>query len=648
MSDPKDTGEKKIDLGKIKDAELIRTRQFGSFGTWMIYCIGAVCSIFHLIVLLVWPIDPWYFRGLHIVFLGTLCFLLYPGWEGAKKKVHPVDYLLILMIIVPFLYMVIDFDDWIFRVGVMPTTWDTVISLIFIIAILEMTRRTTGLALSIIAALFILYGYFGRFLPGLFYHKGYSWPRILTYLFSLDGILGLPIFVSAAYVYIFVIFGAFLKTSGVGNYFIDFANAIVGWARGGPAKVAIISSSLFGTVSGSSAANVVGTGSFTIPMMKKMGYKPHFAGAVEAVASTGGQIMPPVMGAGAFLMAEILGMPYVKVLVAAILPAAMYYLAVYLMVDFEAAKTGLVGLPKNQLPPLKATLKRIYMFIPLAILVYYIAIAMASIIKAGTMAVAGCVVVSWTGKDTRMGLKKIIDSLAGGARGAIEMAGTCAAAGIVIGVISQTGIGLKFATILLEYSGGILALALFLSMVVAIVLGMGMPTTAAYAICAAVITTGLTNLGAIPIAAHLFVFYFACISAITPPVALAAYAGAAIAGAHPNKVGFTAMKLGVAAFIAPYMFIFSPAMLLIGNLFDVISVMVTALIGTFALACGMQGWLLGKPIPFLLRIPLFVSAILLIKPGTITDLIGIAILVATYLLQRFLAKKTAASGAVTP
>ncbi len=626
--------EKAVDLGKIKDAELIRTREFGKFGSWVIYIIGAVCSLFHLYCLLVNPIDPWYFRGMHLVFLSFLCFLLYPGWKGASKKVHLIDYCLILMVIIPFVYMVINFDEWIYRVGVTPTTWDTIISLMLIIAVLEMTRRTTGTALMIIAILFILYGYFGRYLPGLLYHKGYSLPRIFTYLFSLDGILGLPIFVSAAYVYIFVIFGAFLRGSGVGAYFIQFANSIVGWARGGPAKVAIISSSLFGTVSGSSAANVVGTGSFTIPMMKGMGYKPHFAGAVEAVASTGGQIMPPVMGAGAFLMAEILGVPYVKVLVAAILPAAMYYLAVYFMVDFEAAKTGLVGLPKEQLPSKKETLKRIYMFAPLGVLVYYIAIAMASIIKAGTLAVAACVIVSWTGKETRMGPKKIIDALANGAKGAIEMAGTCAAAGIVIGIISQTGIGLKFATILLDFSKGILPLALVLSMVVAIVLGMGMPTTAAYAICAAVITTGLTKLGAIPIAAHLFVFYFACISAITPPVALAAYAGAAIAKAHPNKVGFTAMKLGIAAFIAPYMFIFNPAMLFIGSLLDIILVTVTSLIGTFALACGMQGWLLGRAIPFPLRIPLLAGAILLIKPGIYTDLIGIALLVLTYFISR--------------
>jgi TRAP transporter 4TM/12TM fusion protein len=510
-----------------------------------------------------------------------------------------------------------------------------------------MTRRTTGLALSIIASLFILYGYFGNYLPGLLYHKGYSWPRILTYLYSLDGILGLPIFVSAAYVYIFVIFGAFLRGSGVGAYFIEFANAVIGWARGGPAKVAIISSSLFGTVSGSSAANVVGTGSFTIPMMKKMGYKPHFAAAVEAVASTGGQIMPPVMGAGAFLMAEILGVPYVKVLLAALLPACMYYIAVYFMVDFEAAKTGLVGLPRSELPDKRKTLKKLYMFFPLFTLVYYIVFELASIIKAGTMAIAACVIVSWTDKEFRMGGRKIVEALAGGARGAIEMAGTCAAAGIVIGVISQTGVGLKFATILLEYSRGILPLALMLSMVVAIILGMGMPTTAAYAICAAVITTGLTNLGAIPIAAHLFVFYFACISAITPPVALAAYAGAAIAKAHPNRVGFTAMKLGVAAFIAPYMFIFNPAMLLIGNPVDVVLVIATSLFGTFALACGMQGWLLGKPVSFLYRVPLIGGALLMIKPGVVTDLVGLALLAGTYIVHRAFLKRAAAVSSIS-
>ncbi|MDI6756087.1 MAG: TRAP transporter fused permease subunit [Thermodesulfobacteriota bacterium] len=531
-------GEKVADLSKIKDSEIMRMREFGKLGTGIVFTIGIVCSIFHLFVLLIRPIDPWYFRCIHILFTGVLCFLLLPGWRGAKMdRVHPIDYLFICMIIVPVAYVFIEFDTWIYRVGVTPTTLDAVISLIFIIAILEMTRRTTGIALTIIATCFILYGYFGKYMPGLLYHKGYSWARIFTYLFSLDGILGLPIMVSAAYVYIFVLFGAFLRGSGVGNYFIEFSNAVIGWARGGPAKVAIISSSLFGTVSGSSAANVVGTGSFTIPMMKRTGYKPHFAGAVEAVASTGGQIMPPVMGAGAFLMAEILGIPYVKVLTAAILPAVIYYVAVYFMVDFEAAKTGLVGLRKDQLPNLKQTLKRIYMFSPLAVLIYYIAIALSSIIKAGTMAIAACIVISAIHAENRMGPKKIIKALAEGAKGAVEIAGTCAAAGIVIGVIAQTGVGLKFATILLTYAKDMLPLALFLSMVVAIILGMGMPTTAAYAICAAVITIGLQDLGALPLAAHLFVFYFACISAITPPVALAAYAAAAIANAPPQQSG---------------------------------------------------------------------------------------------------------------
>lgn len=616
-------GKGEASLSKVKDAELVKTRELGKFGKSVVFVVGASCTLFHLYCLLINPIDPWYFRGMHLVFLSFLCFLLYPGWEGARKKVHILDYIFMSMIIVPFLYMVINFDEWIYRVGVRPTKWDTIISLMFVIGVLEMTRRTTGLALTIIAGLFILYGYFGKYLPGLLYHKGYSWPRILTYLFSLDGILGLPIFVSATYVYIFVVFGSFLRSSGVGDYFIKFANALVGWARGGPAKVAIVSSSLFGTVSGSSAANVVGTGSFTIPMMKSMGYKPHFAAAVEAVASTGGQIMPPVMGAGAFLMAEILGIPYVKVLVAAILPAVLYYIAVYFMVDFEAAKTGLVGLPKEKLPDRRETFKEIYMFLPLAVLVYFIAIKMVSIVRAGTMALATCILVSWMKKERRMGFKQIINSLSSGALGAIEMAGTCAAAGIVIGIISQTGVGLKFASILLSLSEKSLALALFLSMVVAIILGMGMPTTAAYAICAAVITTGLVKLGAIPLAAHLFVFYFACISAITPPVALAAYAGAAIAKANPNQVGFTAMKLGAAAFIVPYMFVFEPSLLLMGKPQDVILVGISALIGTFSLACSMQGYLFGSNLPMYFRIPLFVSAVLLIKPGLYSDLIGL-------------------------
>lgn len=628
-------GSKVADLSKIKDAEIIRTKELGRIGNSIVYAIGILCSLFHLVVLLIRPIDPWYFRSAHLFFMGVLCFLTLPGWKNApRNRVHPIDCIFLVLLIVPVVYLWVEFDEWIFRVGVTPTTLDAIISLMFILSVLEMTRRTTGLVLMIIASCFILYGHFGNYMPGPLYHKGYSWPRLLTYLFSLDGILGLPIFVSAAYVYIFVLFGSFLRGSGVGNYFIEFSNAIIGWARGGPAKVAIISSSLFGTVSGSSAANVVGTGSFTIPMMKKTGYKPHFAGAVEAVASTGGQIMPPVMGAGAFLMAEILGIPYVKVLTAAILPALLYYVAVFFMVDFEAAKTGLKGLTRDQLPDLRKTIKQIYMFFPLATLIYYIAIALSSIIKAGTMAILACILISWVRKETRMGLKEVANALAGAAKGAMEIAGTCAAAGIVIGVISQTGVGLKFATILLSYSKGFLPLALFLSMIVAIILGMGMPTTAAYAICAAVITTGLQNLGAAPLPAHLFVFYFACISAITPPVALAAYAGAAIAGAHPNAVGFTAMKLGVAAFIAPYMFIFNPALLLMGSPLGVVQAIVTSLLGTFALACGMQGWLLGRPASLPSRIPLIAAAITLIDPNWVTDLIGIGLFGLTVLVHR--------------
>ena len=352
--------------------------------------------------------------------------------------------------------------------------------------------------------------------------------------------------------------------------------------------------------------------------------------------------MPPVMGAGAFLMAEILGIPYLKVLAAAAIPALLYYVAVYLMVDFEAAKTGLVGLRRDQLPDLRTTLKKIYMFFPLATLVYYIAVALSSIIKAGTMALVACIAISWVQreKENRMGPRRIIEALAGGAKGAMEIAGTCAAAGIVIGVIAQTGLGLKFATILLSYSYGVLPLALVLSMVVALILGMGMPTTAAYAICAAVITSGLQNLGAIPLAAHLFAFYFACMSAITPPVALAAYAGAAIAGARPNQVGFTAMKLGIAAFIVPFVFVFSPALLLIGSIPQVVQAVITALLGTYALACGVQGWLFGRPASLVYRIFLTGAAVTLIDPNLFTDLVGMAVFAATVAVHRTMTNRT--------
>jgi TRAP transporter 4TM/12TM fusion protein len=634
---PQDTAPPVLDTKQIEErmaqAELSSFRTLRGPTGAIVTAIAVFMGVFHFYVLGYKPIDPWFLRGGHLLLGAILTFALYPATaRSARDRITLVDYVFMLMTIVPFAYLVVNFRTIIYRVGVTPTRTDFVMALIAIIAVLEMARRTTGMALPVIAVLFILYSKFGRLLPGMLYHRGYSWERIFTYLYSLDGVFSTPIFVSATYVVLFILFGAFLQTSGAGRFFIDLAFALAGRARGGPAKVAVMASALFGTISGSSAGNVVTTGSFTIPLMKRTGYDPRFAGAVEAVASTGGQIMPPIMGAGAFIMAEILGVPYLTICLAAAIPAILYFAAVYFMVDLEALKTGLRGLPRSELPELRHVLRDSYLFLPVVVLIYMLVVARVSIIRAGLFGIVCCFVVSQFKAETRMGWKKVVEAMVSGARGLLNIIGTCAAAGIIIGVVSQTGLGMKFAAILLTYARGILPLALALSMVVAIILGMGMPTTAAYAIAAAVIAPALTRtpLSLLPIQAHMFVFYFACISAITPPVALASYAGAAIAKARPTEVGSRAFKLGIAAFIVPYMFIYGKALLFIGSLPHILMSVATGLIGIYALAAAMEGWFAG-PVGLLPRVVLFAAALTLIRPGSTTDVVGVALMVLVYL-----------------
>jgi TRAP transporter 4TM/12TM fusion protein len=578
-----------------------------------------------------------------VLFGALLTFALYPaGEQSPKDRITPVDYLFMLMAAVPFVYLVVNFREIIHRVGVIPTRADFIMALLAIIAILEMARRTSGTGLVTVAVVFLLYARFGFLLPGLFYHRGYSWPRVFTFAYSLDGVFSVPIFVSVTYVALFILFGSFLQASGGGRFFVELAFALTGRARGGPAKVAILASALFGTISGSSAGNVVATGSFTIPMMKRVGYDPRFAGAVEAVASTGGQIMPPIMGAGAFLMAEILGVPYVAVTVAALIPALLYFLSVYFMVDLEAAKIGLKGLTRSELPELRRVLKDAYLLLPVAVLIYALVFARVSIIRAGLLGIASCVAVSLINPKNRMGPAKILGALVSGAHAALNIIGTCAAAGIIVGVVSQTGLGIRLAAILLNYAQGILLLALILSTIIIKILGLGMPTTAAYAIAAAVIAPALIQppFSLLPIQAHMFVFYFACVSAITPPVALAAYAGAAIAKAPPVEVGWIAVKLAIAGLIVPFAFAYGPALLMVGDAGKIALSLVTALIGTYALAAAAQGWFGGK-LAWPARALLFTASLLMIVPGLTTDLMGMGLMAAVALRHQRLARRWA-------
>jgi TRAP transporter 4TM/12TM fusion protein len=622
------TGGVERKLEELRDIEVATGRELEGALGWLFGAVAVAMSLFHIYVLIFRAIDPWYFRSLHVVFAGVLVFAWFPGWRRAPRRaIHWADGLLMAAIIAPVAYLVVEFDTWIYRVGVTPNAWDVFFSLLFVLAVVEMTRRAAGWPLTILAVLFIIYGHLGPYMPGLFHHRGYSWPRLITYLFSLEGILSTPVSASATYVFLFVLFGAFVERTGTGKFFVDFALSLAGRYRGGPAKVSIVSSALFGTASGSSVANVVVDGVFNIPLMKANGFKKHIAGAIEAMNSTGGQIMPPVMGAGAFLMAEILGVSYGKVAVAAIIPALLYYTAAYWMIDLEAARSGIRGLPREAVPRMARLLRTHgYLLLPLAVLFYFLMWENLSPFRSAMYAILTAVAVSWFRADTWLGFRGSVASLADGGKRSIEIASTCAAAGIIVGVLSLTGLGVKFAFVIITYSGGSLLLALIFSMLVALVLGMGMPTTAAYAIAASVLAPALSQLGIPPLAAHLFIFYFACISALTPPVALASYAAAAIAEAPMWSVGLHSVRLSIAGYIIPYMFVYGPALILQGSWLEIIWAATTAVVGTLALAAAVQGWGVVRA-GWIQRGLLFVAALSLIKPGVYTDLLGFALLV---------------------
>ena len=499
--------------------------------------------------------------------------------------------------------------------------------------ILELTRRVAGLALVIITGVFLVYTFTAHLLPGILaVQNAYSWQRFFGHVYSDAGILGPTTAVSSTYIILFIIFAAFLQASKVGDYFVNFAFAAAGRARGGPAKVSIFASGLMGMINGTSAGNVVATGSLTIPLMKKVGYHKKTAGAVEAAASTGGQIMPPIMGAGAFIMAEITGIPYQEIAIAAIIPAVLYFASVYFMVDFEAAKLGMRGMREDELPKFNKMVRQIYLFIPIIILIYALFLGY-SVIRAGTLATVAAAVVSWL-TPNRMGLRAILKAFELAGIMSIQIIAVCACAGIIVGVISLTGVGARFSSVLLDLAAASQLLALFFAMCIAILLGMGMPTTAAYAVAASVVAPGLVQLGIPQLTAHFFVFYFAVLSAITPPVALASYAAAGISGANPMETSVASFKIGIAAFIVPFMFFYNGALLMDGAWFDIARAGITAIVGVFLLSSGVQGWFVGNRSAWFVRALLVVSALFLIAGGLITDLIGVGIAVATFFIQR--------------
>jgi TRAP transporter 4TM/12TM fusion protein len=602
----------------------------------LIGCIGVGISLFHLYTGAMGTLEAYSQRFVHLLTLMTLAFLIYPtskNWSAAKNNLVGIPLAALCAVIEVYLFLNhqrIVGREWYY--GPM-TIWDFVYGILLMLLLLEAARRVVGLALPIIAIFFSIYALFGSYFPYPFTIRAPSFRVFLDHMFlTPQAIFGIPTGVSATFVYLFILLGTFLEQTKGGQFIIDFSMALVGRATGGPAKVAVVASSLFGTISGHSVANVYGTGTFTIPLMKKMGYKPEFAGAVEAAASTGGQIMPPVMGAAAFIMAEILGISYLSICVAAIFPALLYYVAVFSSTHIEALKQNLRGLRADEVPPFWTTLKGgFHYFIPIIVLIGVLMMQYTPF-RAAFISIIVLLVVAQLRKVSRLNMKGLYEAMLGAAKNGCVIAVSCACAGIVVGVLDVTGLGIRFVTIVTELSGGIYPLALILVMISCLVLGMGVPTAPAYIIAAMIAAPTLVHFGANPIAAHMFVFYSALLSAITPPVALAAYAGAAIAGANVMKTGWNACKLGFITFIVPYIFVYNTAILGMGSIPFVVWSFITAVLGTVAVAMGLEGYLLTYIAKW--RRPFYlIAGILCLIPETITDTIGLLLVSFLILLH---------------
>lgn len=610
------------------------TMEYTGFMAKIVAAIAIAFSIFQLYTAIFGVLDAQLQRGVHLGFGLALVFLLYPTCKSwSRHKLHPFDLLLAVLGAVAPAYIIYEYQNLVLRAGTV-SDMDLAVGIIGIILVIEAARRVVGIPMVCVVLVFIAYAFAGPYMPGVLAHRGLTPAQLVSHLyFTTEGIFGIPLGVSSTFIFLFILFGAYLESTGLGKFFIDIANAIAGWASGGPAKVAVLSSGLMGTVSGSSVANVVGTGSLTIPMMKKLGYHKDFAGAVEAAASTGGQLMPPVMGAAAFLMAEFVGVPYIDIVKAAIIPALLYFAGVWLGVHFEAKRSNLKGIPRSELPKIGTLLReRGHLALPLVVIVYLL-VSGYTPMRAALVAIILSILCSALRKSTRMKPIEIVEGLEKGARNVLGVLVACAAAGIIIGVVTKTGVGLKLASGLLELSGGMLLPTMFFTMITAIILGMGVPTTANYVITSTIAAPALVQMGVPVLAAHMFVFYFGIIADVTPPVALAAYAGAGISGGNALKTGVNASKLAIAAFIIPYIFVLSPVILMVeGTPLDLISATVTALIGMVSLSSALIGFLADK-CNLLERLLLVAGGLLMIQPGIVTDVIGIVIFVAILLLQ---------------
>jgi TRAP transporter 4TM/12TM fusion protein len=687
----------------VSDEEFIGTRRV--LRSWEANLVAVLCitfTLFHLFVLNVYSLEPLMFRAIHVGWGMAIGFLISaPFLRAGADGVPWYDWILAVAAAACAFYIWWELDGLLFRAGAQFTPGDVITGVVGTLLVLEISRRMTGLALPIIAGVFILYCFVGPWMPGVLRHNGFAVDRLFTYMFSEYGIFGVTTQVSSTYIILFVTFAAFLTVSKAGDYINDASNALFGWARGGPAKACVASGIAFGAISGSAVANVVASGMVTIPMMRRVGYDRPTAAAIEATSSTGGQITPPVLGAGAFLMAEITGIPYGTIALAAVIPCLLFYIACWIHVDLHAIRLGVKGLPFSELPPIKAILPRIYLLAPIFVLVYVL-LDGYSPFRAGSLGIVAALIcgaiaiwfrdfkpdgsVSTEGSDSwgsmlfsavlrfailagmgfgmmalmvhgipmlpssvalaasiglvalpalLFGWQRTLEALEKAARDSIQLVAVCACAGIIVGVVALTGVGGRFSELILGVAGASQLLAMIFAAMVALVLGMGMPTTAAYAIAAAVIAPGLSRMGVQPLVAHMFVFYFAVISAITPPVALASFAAAGMAQADPWKTSWIAVKFGLATFLVPFMFYYSPVLLMQGEWPAIIQATVTAAIGVWFLAGASEGWYGGR-LAMPLRFAMGAAALCMLHPGSISDLVGLGIGIPIYAYQRMI------------
>lgn len=646
--------------------ELDREQSYREHKCWRQYItvfISVIFVLFQLYATLSGAITAQVLRATHLAFVQLLAFLLFPPTKNSPRNTLPwYDIVLCLIGMACWLYIVVNFDSLVRRSG-NNTPLDVAVGIVGILVLFESCRRIVGLPIMIIAGSFIVFAFAGKYLPGFLHHRGYSLQRVVCHLFyNTEGIMGTPIGACSTFIFLFILFGALLEKTGIGHFFIDVCNALAGGASGGPAKVAVLSSALLGTVSGSSVSNTVGSGSFTIPMMKRLGYKGEFAGAVEAAASTGGQIMPPIMGAAAFLMAESLGLPYITIVKAAIVPAILYFTGIFITVHLEAKKLGLKGLPKDQLPRfMPLLLRKGYMILPLVVIIYFLCAGKTAVFAA-LMGIIACVLVGFGvsvsdlahGRKPSFGGKDIVEIMCTAARNIISVAIACGMAGIIIGIVTLTGLGLRLGNGLVMLAHGKLLLTLVFTMVASIILGMGAPTTANYLITSTITAGAIISLGIEPLAAHMFAFYFGIIADVTPPVALAAIAGAAIAKAKPMKTALNATKLAIGAFIIPYMFVYNSKMLMINaSALSVVMIIITAILGMFGISVALEGYGFnntgffynsrkGKAtiIAFdaVERLLFAIAGLLCVIPETKTDIIGVSLLAVLITYQLILKK----------